>query len=166
MGLPTITLFVWWLLSRGTLILAGSIGVARFCGVFLFCFFALVNRLFQVSAICLARDRARCRAALGAKKSMKSRITCRHLGREAASAVRRRKSLRLVRLFADVLDLLERAMNRTRDDLRAGWPKPILLNGEGKIRSLARSVTGGSGSLEGESKLMALPQNFGRSVFS
>ena len=71
-----------------------------------------------------------------------------------------------MRLFADVLDLLERAMNRTRDDLRAGWPTPILLNGEGKIRSLAQSVTGGSGSLEGESKLMALPQNFGRSVFS
>ena len=70
-----------------------------------------------------------------------------------------------VRLFADVLDLLERGMNKKRDDLRAGWTdsnpaqRPVQNPFTGPV-----SVTGGSGSLEGEGKLMALPQNFGRSV--
>lgn len=70
-----------------------------------------------------------------------------------------------VRLFADVLDLLERAMNKKRDDLRAGWAEsnPGQRPGQNPFTG-AVSVTGGSGSLEGEGKLMALPQNFGRSV--
>lgn len=70
-----------------------------------------------------------------------------------------------VRLFSDVLDLLERDMNKKRDDLRAGWTEANAGQRQGQNPfGGAVSITGGSGSLEGEGKLMALPQNFGRSV--
>lgn len=71
----------------------------------------------------------------------------------------------VVRLFADVLDLLEREMNKRRDDLRADWANSNAGHRPGQNPFTgAVSVTGGSGSLEGEGKLMALPQNFGRSI--
>lgn len=62
-----------------------------------------------------------------------------------------------VRLFADVLDLLEREMNKKRDDLRAGWTD----SNPGQ-RPVQNPFTGSVS--EDEGKLMALPQNFGRSV--
>ena len=54
-------------LFRRTPILAGGIGIARLVVGFVFCLFWVFGQLC-VSDICLLRDWARCRAALGAKK--------------------------------------------------------------------------------------------------
>ena len=59
---------VGWSLFRGTPILAGEIGVARFWLFVSFLFLFVFMGYFYVSVLCISRDWARCRAALGEKK--------------------------------------------------------------------------------------------------
>ena len=67
----TIALIGWSLFPRDSNpILAGGSGVARFWWFGLFLCLVLFMGNFYVSVLCLSRDWARCRAALGANKNV------------------------------------------------------------------------------------------------
>ena len=70
----------------------------------------------------------------------------------------------VVRLYSDVLDLIEMDVNTRRRDMAKSWQEQNPGRDTRNPYAGDVSMTGGSGSLEGEGKLMALPQNLGRSV--
>ncbi|CAE7289004.1 unnamed protein product [Symbiodinium microadriaticum] len=70
----------------------------------------------------------------------------------------------VVRLYSDVLDLIEMDVNTRRRDMAKSWQEQNPGRDTRNPYTGDVSMTGGSGSLEGEGKLMALPQNLGRSV--
>ncbi|CAE7458361.1 unnamed protein product [Symbiodinium necroappetens] len=70
----------------------------------------------------------------------------------------------VVRLYADVLDLLEMDVNNTRRDMAKSWQEENPGRDGRNPFGGEVSMTSGSGSLEGEGKLMAMSQNLGRSV--
>ena len=76
----------------------------------------------------------------------------------------------VLRVYCDVLQLCEADVNRVRREYRHAWSAanaeamaPARQSADRNPYLGEVSMTGGSGSLEGEGKLMALPQNLERS---
>ena len=69
----------------------------------------------------------------------------------------------IIKLYSEVLQLVEEDINAARAERRRVWAEQPESHGTNPYSGRV-SFSGGSGSLEGEGKQMALPRNLGRSI--